>query len=112
MWTLTPERVQILREAGMRVPVDEGILVIEIAQGGPADRAGLRGGQRQVRIGRFVLPVGGDIITAIDGEPITGDRGLIRFLDIETNVGQTVQVTVYRDGEEMTIPVTLGERPR
>jgi S1-C subfamily serine protease len=112
VWTLTPERVQILREAGMRVPVEEGILVIEVAQGGPADRAGLRGGQRQVRIGRFVLPVGGDIITAIDGEPITGDRGLIRFLDIETSVGQTVQVTVYRDGEEMTIPVTLGERPR
>jgi S1-C subfamily serine protease len=112
VWTLTPERAEVLREVGMNVPTDEGILVVEVVRGSPADRAGLRGGQQQVRIGRYVLPVGGDIVTAIDGEAITGDRDLIRFLDIETNVGQTVQVTVYRDGEEMTIPVTLGERPR
>jgi S1-C subfamily serine protease len=112
VWTLTPERVEVLREAGMRVPTDRGLLIVEVVRDSPADRAGLRGGQRQVRIGRFVLPVGGDIMTAIDGEAITGDRDLIRYLDIETNVGQTVQVTVYRDGEEMTIPVTLGERPR
>jgi S1-C subfamily serine protease len=112
VWTLTPERAAVLREAGMDVPTDEGILLVEVVQGSPADRAGLRGGQQQVRIGRYILPVGGDIVTAIDGEAITGDRDLIRFLDIETNVGQTVQVSVYRDGEEMTIPVTLGERPR
>ena len=112
VWTLNPERAEVLREVGMNVPMDQGILVVEVVRGSPADRAGLRGGQQQVRIGRYVLPVGGDIVTAIDGEAITGDRDLIRFLDIETNVGQTVQVTVYRDGEEMTIPVTLGERPR
>jgi S1-C subfamily serine protease len=112
VWTLTPERAAVLREAGMDVPTDEGILLVEVVQGSPADRAGLRGGQQQVRIGRYILPVGGDIVTAIDGEAITGDRDLIRFLDIETNVGQTVQVSVYRDGGEMTIPVTLGERPR
>ena len=112
VWTLTPERVEVLRETGMRVPTDEGILIVEVVRGSPADQAGLQGGQRQVRIGRFVLPVGGDIVTAIDGEPITSDRDLIRYLDIGTNVGQTVEVTVYRDGEEMTVPVTLGERPR
>jgi S1-C subfamily serine protease len=112
VWSLTPERADVLREVGMSVPTDEGILVVEVARGSPAEAAGLRGGQQQVRIGRYVLPVGGDIVTAIDGESITSDRDLIRYLDIETNVGQTVQVTVYRDGEEMTIPVTLGERPR
>lgn len=112
VWSLTPERIQVLREAGMTVPTEEGLLIMEVAPGSPADRAGLRGGQRQVRIGRYLLPVDGDIITAIDGEPISNDRDLIRYLDIETSVGQTVQVTVYRDGEEISIPVTLGERPR
>ena len=62
------------------------------------ERAGLRGGQQQVRIGRYVLPIGGDILTAIDGEPIRPATDLIRFLDTKTEVGQTIQVTIWRDG--------------
>jgi len=112
VWSLTPERKQILQEAGMQVPVDEGLLIVEVAGGSPADQAGLRGGQQQVRLGRWVLSIGGDILTAIDGEPIATDRDLIRHLDTETAVGQTIQVTLWRDAQEVTIPVTLTERPR
>jgi S1-C subfamily serine protease len=112
IWTLTPERTEILREAGMDVPVQKGLLVVEVAGGAPADQGGIRGGDRQVRIGGYILPIGGDILTAIDGRPIESDRDLLRYLDIETNVGQTVEVTVYRDGTEVMLPVTLGERPR
>lgn len=112
IWTLTPERIEVLREAGMDVPVENGLLVVEVAGNGPADQAGVRGGDRQVRIGRYILPVGGDILTAIDGQPVKSDRDLLRYLDVETTVGQTVEVTVYRDGAEVSLAVTLGERPR
>jgi S1-C subfamily serine protease len=112
VWSLTPERKQILEETGMQVPVDEGLLVVEVASGSPAAQAELRGGQEQVRLGRWVLSIGGDILTAIDGEHIATDRDLTRHLDTETVVGQTIQVTVWRDGQEVTIPVTLAERPR
>lgn len=112
LWSLTPERADLLREAGMEVPVDTGVLVVEATRGSPARRAGLRGGGQQVRVGRFVVLVGGDILTAIDGEPIATDRDLILFLDANTQVNQTVQVTIWREGEELTVPVTLTERPR
>ena len=65
-----------------------------------------------MRLGRTVLLIGGEILTAIDGEPIATARDLIRFLDINTAVGQTIQATVWRDGQEMTVPVTLVEQPQ
>jgi S1-C subfamily serine protease len=112
IWNLTPDRVQVLQELGMKVPVEQGVLIVEVVAGSPADRADLRGGQEQVRIGRTILLVGGDILTAVDGQPIANDQDLTRFIDLRTQVDQTVQVTIYRDGEELTVPVTLTERPR
>jgi len=109
---VTPEWVEILRQAGMDVPVAEGVLLTEVIPGAPADKAGLRGGQRQVRVGNSLLPVGGDIITAIDGEPIASTQELTLFLDTHTRIGQTIQVTFIRDGQEMSLPATLTERPR
>ena len=106
---LTPQRVEVLESAGMEVPVEEGVLLVEVAPGGPADQAGLRGTQRQVRRGNLIVPVGGDIITAIDGEPIATERDLIVYLETRTQVGQTVEVTIIRDGQEQRLPVTLGE---
>jgi S1-C subfamily serine protease len=94
------------------VPVERGVLLLEISAGSPATKAGLRGGQERVRIGRTILLVGGDILTALDGEPIVTSRDLLRFLDTQTTIGQTIQVTVWRDGQEVTVPVTLGEEPR
>jgi S1-C subfamily serine protease len=112
VWNLTPERASILREAGMDVEVSEGVLIVEVVVGSPAAEAGLEGGQRQVRIGRMLLLVGGDILTAIDGEPIANDRDLLRYLDTQTRIGQTIQVTVWRDGQQLTVPVILTEEPR
>jgi S1-C subfamily serine protease len=112
LWNLTPERASILREAGMDVEDSGGVLIVEVVAGSPADEAGLRGGQRQVRIGRMLLLVGGDILTAVDGEPIADDRDLLRYLDTQTRIGQTIQVTVWRDGQQLTVPVVLTEEPR
>jgi S1-C subfamily serine protease len=112
VWNLTPQRKQVLEQAGMNVPVDSGVLIVQVVSGSPADQAGLLGGQRQVRIGGTILLVGGDILTAIDGKAIASDQDLSQFLDTKTQVGQTIQVTIWRDGQQLTIPVTLTERPR
>jgi len=105
------EGAAILRQAGMEIPVEEGLLIIEVIDGAPAAQAGLRGGNRAVRIGNTILPVGGDIVIAIDGTPVTDLKELTVYLDSETRVGDTVDVTLIRNGEQMTVPVRLAERP-
>jgi S1-C subfamily serine protease len=109
---LTPERAQAFREAGMDVPVDEGLLMIEVVPGGPADRAGIRGGDRIVQLGNVQLPLGGDIVSAINGEAVDDLQELTVYLETQTQVGDTVEVTIIRDGEEQSVPVTLAERPQ
>ena len=109
---LTPERAQAFREAGMDVPVDEGLLMIEVVPGGPADRAGIQGGDRIVQLGNVRLPLGGDIITAINGEAVDDLQELTVYLETQTQVGDTVEVTIFRGGAEQSVPVTLAERPR
>ncbi len=109
---LTPEWVRALRQVGMEVPVEEGLLVLSVVRGGPADRAGIRGGNQIARIGGYRVPIGGDIITAINGHPIPTLQELNVYLDLQTRVGDTVEVTVFRNGQEMKVAVTLAERPR
>jgi S1-C subfamily serine protease len=110
--SLTPEWVQALRQAGMEVPVEKGLLVLSVVRGGPADRAGIRGGTQIVRIGGYRVPVGGDIITAINGHPVPTLQELNVYLDSQTRVGDSVEVTIYRGGQEMRVTVTLEERPQ
>jgi len=110
--SLTPEWAQALRQAGMEVPVEEGLIVVEVASGGPADQAGIRGPDQVVRFGNVRIPVGMDIIVALNGEPLTDLRKLTVYLETETQVGDTVEVTIIRDGDERNVQVTLAERPR
>ena len=109
---LKPEWAHAFRQAGANVPVDEGLLVLQVAPGGPADRAGIRGGDQVVRLGNVRIPLGGDIIMAINGEPMTGSKKFIVYLETETQVGDIVEATIVRDEEEQTVQVTLTERPR
>jgi S1-C subfamily serine protease len=105
------EGAQILREAGMDVPVDEGLLVAEVVSGSPADKGGIRAGDRVVSIGNTRIPVGGDIITAINGTPVANFQELTVYLESETQVGDEVEVTLIREGREMKVKATLAERP-
>jgi serine protease Do len=112
MIPLSSSVTRVLQDAGVDVPVDAGLLVLDVTAQGPADKAGLQSGTRWARVGRYQLPVGGDIITAIDGLPTADLEALTVYLETETTIGDTVELAVLRDGQEVTIPVTLGEEPQ
>ena len=107
---LTPQLTEISRDAGYDVP-DVGVLIMSVERNSAADRAGLRGAQDQVSTRWGDVPVGGDVILSFDGAPITDSRDLIAHLETFTQPGDTIQVEIYRDGEILELPVTLGERP-
>ena len=87
-----------------------GLLIVDVANGGAADQAGLRAAQRQRGgFGRVVL-VGGDIITAIDGQPVQTRDEMTLYLEGNKRPGDTVTLTVVREGKEFTVDVALGER--
>jgi S1-C subfamily serine protease len=90
--------------------VEQGVLVQTVVQGGPAAKAGLQGGNRQVRIEDTFMATGGDIILAIDGVSVQDMDDLIVYL-ADTSVGQRVTLTVLRNGRQQRIEVRLGERP-
>jgi S1-C subfamily serine protease len=108
---LGPEWADALSEAGMQVPVDEGILITDVYPGSPVDQAGVLGGDQEVLIRNVTVPIGGDILVAINGEQISSFEELTVYLETETVVGDIVDMTLYRDGQELIVPVTLAERP-
>jgi S1-C subfamily serine protease len=112
MVPLTSSVARVLREAGVDVSSESGLLVLDVTAGGPADESGIQGGSRWVRLGRYQLPVGGDVITAIDGQPTADLETLTVYLETETAIGDTVNLTIQRGDQELTIPVTLKEQPR
>ncbi|MFQ5872451.1 MAG: S1C family serine protease [Dehalococcoidia bacterium] len=89
--------------------VTQGVLVQQVVPGGPADQAGIRGGDRMVVIGNSRLISGGDVITAINGQPMATRDDVTTYLDANTVVGEAVEVRIVRDGGEISVTVTLGE---
>jgi S1-C subfamily serine protease len=111
MMPITASNADLLREAKMNVPIDNGLLVIEVVKGGPADKAGIQGGTRVVRFGSVRVPLDGDIIIAVNDKPIKNYEEFTVYLENQTVVGDTVKVTVLRDGNETSFQVALEERP-
>ncbi len=95
----------------MGVDVTYGWLIVQVTSGGPADAAGLHGGTQQVTVAGETVIIGGDIVIALDGTRIKGIDDLSTFLEENTLPDQTINVTIVRDGETMTLPLTLGTRP-
>jgi len=88
------------------LPVDDGVLIYQVARGGGAAAAGLRGVQ-QTEMGDVEL---GDIIVGIDNEKVSNSDDLFRVLD-KHQIGESVQVQIWRDGRRMSVPVRLGDSP-
>jgi len=87
-----------------------GAYVLEVAEGGPADIAGIHAGDVPTRVER--LNAGGDLIVAFDGKPVTTFDELLSYLIITKSPGDNVVLTVLRDGKPMDFTVTLGARPK
>jgi S1-C subfamily serine protease len=103
---MTPE---IAEAIGLGEP--RGFLVIEAAPGGPADTAGVQGGNTPVQLGGREIALGGDVVLAIDDRDVRKIDDVLGYLQQATQVGDTVTLTVWRDGQIIEIPVTLGARP-
>ena len=103
---MTPE---IAEAMGLGEP--RGFLVIEAAPGGPADTAGIRGGNTPMQLAGREIALGGDVILAIDDRDVRKIDDILGYLQQATEVGQTVTLTVWREGQIIQIEVTLGARP-
>jgi 2-alkenal reductase len=96
----------------LNLPVSEGVLVQRVIEGGPTDRAGLRGGTREAIVAGQPMLTGGDIITAFNGQPVKDYEDLISTLIRTAKVGDTVTLTVWRGNQQIEVQVDLVERPR
>jgi S1-C subfamily serine protease len=92
----------------LRLPTQGGLLIQQVDADSAAARAGLRGGRQEVQIGNAQLMVGGDLIMAIDGKPVDRDDAISRALAAK-RTGDTLDLTIYRNGRTMNVRVRLGE---
>ncbi len=105
--------VSVARLAGqLDLPVKQGVLVQRVLQGGPSAKAGLRGGNTEQLVAGVPILVGGDIITEFNGQPVNNYDDLIATLIKTAKVGDTVTLTIWRDGQQSELQVKLLERPR
>ena len=100
---------QALRDL-LRAPLAAGLLVEVVEPGGPAARAGIRGGDLDLVIGGEPLLVGGEVITAIDGAPVADAASLSAALD-RLHVGARARLTLSKDGVSRTVDLPVDERP-
>ncbi len=88
----------------------QGAYIDEVTAGGPALRAGLRGSTGMERVDGSQVPVGGDVIVAVDGKAIANFDALLVEVS-SRQPGDEVELTIVRDGQRQQVKVTLGERP-
>jgi 2-alkenal reductase len=94
-----------------KLGVRQGVLVTEVQDDSPADRAGLRGGQTLGEYAGRQFPYDGDIIIAIDENKVLDADDLVSYLELNASVGQVVEMTVLREGKQQKINMKLGSRP-
>jgi S1-C subfamily serine protease len=85
----------------------KGILVNSIVKDGPADKAGVQASTTD----KYSKTHGGDVITAIDGHAVVRIEDLISYIEEHKFVGNSVTLTIYRDGQMLDLKATLQGRP-
>ena len=104
MKSITPQMSRVLG-----LPVEHGVLVLEVKRGSPAWRAGLRGGKRTVMLGNRTMHVGGDIIVAVNGKECRDLPWLVETLE-KIGPGKKVRLKVLRKGREMRLFLPLAAK--
>jgi 2-alkenal reductase len=103
------EEISLLEQEALGLSQTTGAYVISVAENGPADQAGVKGGADSTQ---FVsLPAGGDLITAVDGRPVRVFGDLLAYLMENKSPGDTIQLTILRGKETKEVTLTLGKRP-
>jgi S1-C subfamily serine protease len=103
-YTIQPGLAQLLN-----LSVEQGILLVQLYENSPLDKAGARAAQKEEVIGNQIVYTGGDILTAIDGVPILSIESLDTFLENQYKVGDVVKVSLLRAGTVIIKDVTLSE---
>ncbi len=104
--TITPTLAKALN-----LSATEGVIVQSVVKGGPADKAGIKGGNTSARIGSAEVQLGGDIITEIDGKKVSGMDELIETVS-QAKPGESMELTIVRGGQTKKATVTLGHQPK
>jgi len=104
--SLIPEMAKYLK-----IAVERGAMIAEVVKGGPADKAGLKGGNQRVQVGNMIAIVGGDIVVKADQHDVKTNDELIRYIR-EKKPGDTILLKVFRKDNYIDVKVALGERPR
>ncbi|RME08529.1 MAG: PDZ domain-containing protein [Anaerolineae bacterium] len=107
--SLPDDALTLVHQEALELPQTTGVYVLEVAANSPAEKAGLRGG-RQTGSSQDI-PKGGDLIIGIDDVEVRDFNDLISYLILHTEPGDTVTLTVLRDGEPLQLDVTLAPRP-
>ena len=95
----------------LSLPVQQGLLVQSVEPSSAAAQAGLRAGSQQQQAGARSVATGGDIITAVDGQPVKRPEDFIAYLELQKRAGDALTLTILRDNQQQDVNLTLGQRP-
>jgi len=95
----------------LKLKIERGAMIAEVVKGGPAEKAGLKGGNEKIQVGNMIAMVGGDIVVKVDQHDVKTNDELIRYIR-EKKPGDTILLNVFRKGDFVDVKLTLGERPR
>ncbi len=104
--SLIPEMAKYLK-----LKIERGAMITEVIKGGPADKAGLKGGNQKIQVGNMIVLAGGDIVVKADQHDVKTNDELIHYIR-EKKPGDTIILKVFRKDSLIDVKVTLGERPR
>jgi len=105
-YTITPDLANQLQ-----LPVSQGILVAQLYRDGPAVTAGIRGANSELILGNRRYLIGGDIITAVNDQPVKDWTSLSEYLELNTNVGEDITFSLIRDNQPIQTNLTLLAQP-
>jgi S1-C subfamily serine protease len=105
-YTVYPDLVK-----AMNLPVEQGAYVSSVTDGGPAQAASLQGTTNTTTQNGHTVEVGGDVITAIDGQTVETFDDILVYLSLQTSPGQQVILKILRNGQYQDIKLQLGTRP-
>jgi serine protease Do len=105
---ITPD---IAKALGLGLEGAKGFLVIGVNEGSPADKAGIRGGDKVTNINGREIRLGGDIVLKIDNQDVRKIEDILTYLERYKHVGDTIQLTILRDGRPQTTDIPLTARP-